>query len=60
MGIQLSSVLVREHVYSREKFVKKANHLARCVQVTSNNTKSYVAKFATSSEPILRGIFKIT
>ena len=44
--------LVREHVYSRGKFVKKANHLANWVQVTSNSKKSDVAKFATCSEPI--------
>ena len=40
--------------------MKKANHLANCVQVTSNSKKSDVAKFATCSEPIKRGIFKIT
>ena len=34
------------------KFVKKANHCASCVQGTSNNKKSDVAKFATRSEPI--------
>ena len=45
-------VVVREHVYFRGKFVKKANHLANCVQVTSNSKKSDVAKFATCSEPI--------
>ena len=44
--------LVREHVYFRGKFVKKANHLANCVKVTSNSKKSDVAKFATCSEPI--------
>ena len=44
--------IVREHVYSRGKFVKKANHLANCVQVTSNSKKSDVAKFATCSGPI--------
>ena len=44
--------LVREHVYSRGKFVKKANHLANYVQVNSNSKKSDVAKFATYSEPI--------
>ena len=40
--------------------MKKANHLANWVQVTSNSKKSDVAKFATCSEPIERGIFKIT
>jgi len=39
-------------VYSRRKFVKKANHLANCVQGTSNSKRSDVAKFATLSEPI--------
>ena len=39
-------------MYSRGKFVKKANHLAKCVQGTSNSKKSDVAKFATCSEPI--------
>ena len=34
------------------KFVKKTNHLASCVQGTSNNKKSDVAKFATCLEPI--------
>ena len=47
-----SCPVVREHVYSRGKFVKKANHLANWVQVTSNSKKSDVAKFATCSEPI--------
>ena len=47
-----SEEIVREHTYSRRKFVKKANHLANCVQVISNSKKSDVAKFATCSEPI--------
>ena len=34
------------------KFVKKAIHLGSCVQRTSNDRKSDVAKFATCSEPI--------
>ena len=40
--------------------MKKANHLDNHVQVTSNSKKSDVAKFATCSEPISTGIFKIT
>ena len=49
---QLKVLCFREHVYSPGKFVKKANHLANCVQVTSTSKKSDVAKFATCSEPI--------
>ena len=52
---RLCTLVVREHMFKNEllgKFVKKANHCASCVQGTSNNKKSDVAKFATSSEPI--------
>ena len=53
--------IVREHVYSRGKFVKKANHLANCVQGTSNNKKSDVAKCCQVCNQLgtdLRGIFQ--
>ena len=50
--IPQGDIIVREHVYSRGKFVEKANHLANWAQVTSNSKKSDVAKFATCLEPI--------
>ena len=40
--------------------MKKANHLDKCVQRTSNSKKSDVAKFATCSEPIYGVFFKMT
>ena len=51
-GVEKTSGSICSKMSSRGKFVKKANHCASCVQGTSNNKKSDVAKFATRSEPI--------
>ena len=51
----IAQFLVRKHVYSSGKLMKKARHLAKTVEETLRNTKNVVSNFGTGVNPFHPG-----